>query len=322
MGYVFVGPSAPTQDQLDTITAALGISEEAILWAEVAVTLALGPKAGDSLTVGSVVVLQLAGGAFSIKTGVSDTLGRIPTLTGGGSVFAPSPGVSDTVGGVVVLSMMGGTFVVGVGVSDTVGSTVSLEVEAALEYNFLSDTIGSLPANWTATLRDTGTFNVISGASCGAQYAKVVQPVYNLDHLGMSANRTLTTPDDYHRVRVSFKTGPSGSDWNVLGIHGQGGPGFVSRLVAKGDGKFYVFAGGSFVLLSPDTAWNPDTWYMAEFVLNWATQRFDVSLDGTAKGNFAFGETSIGAIDAVETSNPILVDNAGSGIIEWIRFYT
>jgi hypothetical protein len=126
MGYVFVGPDAPTQEQLDAITAALGIPEDAILWAEVDVTLALRPKAGSSLTVGSAVTLQFVSGLFTISTGSSDTLGAISALDPGGDSFTVETGVSDTIGGVVALALTDGAFVVKVGVSDTVGTNVTM----------------------------------------------------------------------------------------------------------------------------------------------------------------------------------------------------
>jgi hypothetical protein len=127
MGYVFVGPDAPTQEQLDAITAALGIPEDAILWAEVDVTLALRPKAGSSLTVGSAVTLQFVNGTFTVKAGSSDTLGAIPTLTPEGDAFLVGTGTSDTVGGVVALSLTDGSFVIKVGVSDNAGTIVTME---------------------------------------------------------------------------------------------------------------------------------------------------------------------------------------------------
>jgi hypothetical protein len=129
MGYVFVGPIAPTQEQLDAITAALGIPEDAILWAEVDVTLVLRPKAGNSLTVGSAVTLQFVNGTFTVKAGSSDTFGVIPTLSPSGDLFAVETGVSDTVGGMIVLSLSDATFVVEVGVSDTVGSIIALAAD-------------------------------------------------------------------------------------------------------------------------------------------------------------------------------------------------
>lgn len=154
-GYVFVSPLAPTQEQIDQITATLGISADQIVWAETVAgdgsTFTL--RSGVSLTEGGRITLTSMGGTFIIQSGNSLTDGRIITLNDASVLeFILLVGTSETTGAIVALGLEGGTFAISSGVSVTEGGVLVLSEEVGGEPLLATDNFnradGALGAGW------------------------------------------------------------------------------------------------------------------------------------------------------------------------------
>jgi hypothetical protein len=193
----------------------------------------------------------------------------------------------------------------------------------AFEVNFLSDTIGQQPADWTLSL-GTGTCLVVDGTAVGAQNAKALELTYNLDHVGARIQRAIT-PVAYSKVVMRFKTGASGSDGHVLALKDPvTGPNYSVLTWLKGsDNKLKYGTGGSDHDVTPATTLTADTWYeVTASAIDWTNHIYDLLLDGVSKGSgFAFGYVGQAQVGGVEIAYPQLVDNAGSITVDWIRFY-